>query len=44
MVIQRAAEIAYVDMRYTNGFAVGWKARAARLASRTTSQGLIPDA
>jgi cell division protein FtsQ len=44
LVIQRAAEIAYVDMRYTNGFAVGWKARAARLASRTTSQGLIPDA
>jgi cell division protein FtsQ len=25
LVSQRAADIAYVDMRYGNGFAVGWK-------------------
>ncbi len=25
LVVQRGAEMAYVDMRYTNGFAVGWR-------------------
>jgi cell division protein FtsQ len=25
LVVQRSAEISYVDMRYTNGFAVGWR-------------------
>ena len=25
LVVQRSAEMAYVDMRYTNGFAVGWR-------------------
>ncbi|HVS76894.1 MAG TPA: cell division protein FtsQ/DivIB [Steroidobacteraceae bacterium] len=31
IVEQRAADISYVDMRYTNGFAVGWRSgRAAR--------------
>jgi cell division protein FtsQ len=25
LVVQRSAEIGYVDMRYTNGFAVGWR-------------------
>jgi cell division protein FtsQ len=29
LVAKRAAEIGYVDMRYTNGFAVGWNARSA---------------
>lgn len=29
LVGQRQAEISYVDMRYTNGFAIGWR-RAAR--------------
>jgi cell division protein FtsQ len=29
----RAAEISYIDMRYSNGFAVGWK-RSSGLASR----------
>lgn len=29
MVAKRAAEITYVDMRYTNGFSVGWNARNA---------------
>ncbi len=29
MVAKRLAEISYVDMRYTNGFSVGWNGRAA---------------
>jgi cell division protein FtsQ len=29
IVSQRAADITYVDMRYSNGFAVGWKASGA---------------
>ncbi len=29
MVAKRVAEISYVDMRYTNGFSVGWTARSA---------------
>ena len=29
-VAQRADDIAYVDMRYTNGFAIGWRSAAAR--------------
>jgi cell division protein FtsQ len=29
LVAQRAAEIRHVDMRYTNGFSVGWSARSA---------------
>jgi cell division protein FtsQ len=29
LVSQRATDIAYVDMRYSNGFAVGWKGGAA---------------
>ena len=28
-VAKRAAEIGYVDMRYTNGFSVGWNSRSA---------------
>jgi cell division protein FtsQ len=28
-VAKRVAEINYVDMRYTNGFSVGWNARSA---------------
>lgn len=30
LVTQRGQEIAYVDMRYTNGFAIGWRVHAAR--------------
>jgi len=33
LVAGRAADIAYVDMRYTNGFAVGWKTSGARVAT-----------
>jgi cell division septal protein FtsQ len=29
LVAKRLAEIKYVDMRYTNGFSVGWNARSA---------------
>ena len=29
LVAKRAAEITYVDMRYTNGFSVGWNERSA---------------
>jgi cell division protein FtsQ len=36
LIGRRGAEIAYVDMRYTNGFAIGWRAarRAAKGGSR----------
>jgi hypothetical protein len=34
LVSQRAADIAYVDMRYSNGFAVGWKGSGGHLAQR----------
>jgi len=30
MACQRAADIAYLDMRYSNGFAVGWRGAAGR--------------
>ena len=32
LVTQRADDIAYVDMRYSNGFAIGWKAGGTRRA------------
>jgi cell division protein FtsQ len=34
LVTQRGDDIAYVDMRYTNGFAIGWRGAAARAAGR----------
>ena len=33
LVTQRGEDIAYVDMRYTNGFAIGWRGNAARAAA-----------
>jgi len=33
LVTQRGEDIAYVDMRYTNGFAIGWRGNAARPAT-----------
>jgi cell division protein FtsQ len=33
----RAADINYIDMRYTNGFAISWKRGATRLASAASS-------
>ena len=35
LVAERAADIAYVDMRYTNGFAIGW--RTANPATRVAA-------
>jgi cell division septal protein FtsQ len=37
LVTQRGEDIAYVDMRYTNGFAIGWRGNAARGAGREGS-------
>jgi len=34
LVTQRGEDIAYVDMRYTNGFAIGWRANAARATGK----------
>ena len=34
LVTQRGEDIAYVDMRYTNGFAIGWRGNSARGAGR----------
>jgi cell division protein FtsQ len=44
LLAARAAEIAYVDMRYSNGYAIGWRAHAPRLARLTESEGLHPNA
>jgi cell division protein FtsQ len=32
LVAQRAHDIDYVDLRYTNGFAIGWRNSASRVA------------
>ena len=34
LVTQKAEDIQYVDMRYTNGFAIGWRGNAARSPGR----------
>ena len=34
LVTQKGEDISYVDMRYTNGFAIGWRGTAARGAGR----------
>jgi cell division protein FtsQ len=34
LVTQRGEDIAYVDMRYTNGFAIGWRGNVARSAGK----------
>ena len=44
MLSARAAEIAYVDMRYSNGYAIGWRAHAPKLARQTHTEGLNPNA
>jgi cell division protein FtsQ len=33
MISQRAADITYVDMRYSNGFAIGWRSGSTRLVA-----------
>jgi cell division protein FtsQ len=35
MVAKRLAEISYVDMRYTNGFSVGWNSRSSLAVAPT---------
>jgi len=34
LITQRGEDIAYVDMRYTNGFAIGWRGNAARATGK----------
>jgi len=36
LVTQRGEDIAYVDMRYTNGFAIGWRGNAGHAAASGT--------
>ena len=38
LVTQRADDISYVDMRYTNGFAIGWRSAVARRAPEDGSK------
>jgi cell division protein FtsQ len=42
LIATRAGEMSYVDMRYSNGFAVGWT--NANLANKPHAKGLTPDA
>jgi cell division septal protein FtsQ len=32
-VTQRGDDIAYIDMRYTNGFAIGWRSNSPHAAT-----------
>src|SRR5262249_57579295 len=34
LVTQRGEDISYVDMRYTNRFAIGWRGKAPRTAAQ----------
>lgn len=43
IVSQRAQDIAYVDMRYGNGFAVGWKGGSGHLAGSGAPPARAPD-
>jgi cell division protein FtsQ len=38
LIAQRADDIAYVDMRYTNGFAIGWRSAVAHHAAGQTDE------
>lgn len=42
IVAQRASDIAYVDMRYTNGFAIGWRTGGASHGAK--GEGVAHDA
>src|SRR5208282_5937771 len=44
LISQRATDIAYVDMRYSNGFAVGWRNAASHLAGSLLPKEVPPDA
>jgi cell division protein FtsQ len=39
LVTQRGDDIAYIDMRYTNGFAIGWRGGAAQSAGTAGKNG-----
>jgi cell division protein FtsQ len=39
LVTQRGEDIAYIDMRYTNGFAIGWRGNAPHGSGRDGSGG-----
>lgn len=41
LVAQRSGEMRYVDMRYTNGFSVGWRSGATRLATRPGARPVV---
>jgi cell division protein FtsQ len=43
LLAARAAEISYIDMRYTNGFAVGWRGGATQLAGNEFPEDSTPD-
>lgn len=44
LVAQRSGDISYVDMRYTNGFAVGWKGANPRVAASPSADDDNPEA
>jgi cell division protein FtsQ len=37
VIAGRAAEIEHVDMRYSNGFSIGWRAGAGRKPNRAAA-------
>jgi len=41
LVTQRGDDIQYVDMRYTNGFAIGWRGGAAVATSQKDGLGAV---
>ena len=41
MVAARSSDVSYIDLRYSNGFSVGWNSPAARVAR---DAGWTPDA
>jgi cell division protein FtsQ len=42
VIAHRLTEIAYVDMRYSNGFAIGWRTPATNAAGRATAPAKHP--
>ncbi len=45
LVTERAGDITYLDMRYSNGYAIGWRTRGVQLATgRVASSDDHPDA
>jgi cell division protein FtsQ len=44
LLAARATEVAYIDLRYGNGFAVGWRVNTTRLADNTIKKEPTPHA